>query len=213
MALNDVVIVNAADAGLLLGLEPGWASDLAVDVFHSQEAEALLPDLAAAFPWPVRITSRSETLRIYASGAYRRSGIAVVTMVPAVLSLCLLMAACIRERIGRRHEVGLLKALGWTTGDIVRFQVFRSVFIGLPGTAAGMLVAMALVFSPGIRWPGYLYFGWQTAAPALYLEMNPAAWVLLAVVGLVLLPFMAASLAAALQSAAVDPQEILEREN
>ena len=213
LALNDVVIVNTADAGVLLGLEAGWVSDLAVDVFHSQEAEAILPDLAAAFPWSVHITTRSETTRIYASGASRRSGITAVAMIPAVISLCLLMAASVRERMGRRHEVGLLKALGWTTGDVVRFQLFRSVFIGLPGTAAGMLVAIGLVFSPGITWPGRLFFGWQTAPPALYLETTPAVWILAAVTGLVLLPFLTATLAAAIRNADVDPQEIMEREN
>jgi hypothetical protein len=213
LALHDVVVVNAADAGALLGLEPGWASDLAVDVFHAQEADAILSDLAAAFPWPVRITTRSETNRIYASGASRRSGITAMAMIPAVISLCLLMAASVRERMGRRHEVGLLKALGWTTSDVVRFQIFRSVVIGLPGTAAGLLAAIGLEFSPGITWPGRLFFGWRTLPPALYLETTPAVWILPAVTGLVLLPFLTASLAAALTSAAVDPQEILEREN
>jgi ABC-type antimicrobial peptide transport system permease subunit len=122
------------------------------------------------------------------------------------------MAASVRERIGRRHETGLLKALGWTTGDIVRFQIFRSVFIALPGAATGLLVALTLVFSPGITWPGYLFFGWRTSPPALYLELYPAVWILLAATGIVLLPFLAASLAAALRNATVEPQEILERE-
>jgi hypothetical protein len=213
LALNDVVLVNVADANLLLGLKSGWASDLAVYVFHPQEADAIRADLAAAFPWPVRITTRAETARIYSTGASRRGGLTVAALAPAVLSLCLLVAASVRERIGRRHEVGLLKALGWTTGDIMRFQIFRSVFIGVPGTAAGVLAALYLVFSPGITWPGTLFFGWQTAPPALHLELNGAAWMLPAISGLVLLPFLSACLAAALKSAVVDPQEILERDN
>jgi ABC-type lipoprotein release transport system permease subunit len=182
-------------------------------VFHAQEAEALAPDLAAAFPWPVRITTRSETAGIYAAGASRRSGIIAVGILPAVLSVCLLAAAIVRDRIGRRHEVGLLKALGWTTADIVHFQVFRSVFIGVPAMVAGLLTALVLVFRPGTTWPGYLFFGWEASPPPLYLETSGTLWTVLAVAGLVLLPFLTATLAAALKTAVVEPQEILERES
>jgi ABC-type lipoprotein release transport system permease subunit len=213
IALNDVVLVSITDAAVLLGLAPGYASDLAVDVFHSQEAEALAPDLAAAFPWPVRITTRSETAGIYAVGASRRSGIIAVGIIPAVLSVCLLTATIVRDRIGRRHEVGLLKALGWTTADIVHFQVFRSAFIGIPATVAGLSAALFLVFRPATTWPGYLFFGWEASPPPLYLEMSGALWPVLAVAGLVLLPFLTATLAAALKTAVVEPLEILEREN
>ena len=40
MAAFDTVLLNPADARRLLGLSPGWASDLALYVFHPGEADA-----------------------------------------------------------------------------------------------------------------------------------------------------------------------------
>ncbi|HSM74938.1 MAG TPA: FtsX-like permease family protein, partial [Desulfobacterales bacterium] len=164
---QDVVLVHPADARRLLGLAPGEVVDLAVEVFHAEEAAALLPELAAAFPWPVRITARSEAVGLYAGGLARRGGLMLIAGIPAVLALVLVVAGAVREAVGRRREVGLLKALGWTTGDVVRLQVYRALLIALPAACLGMLAAYALVLRPGVSWPGSLLFGWRTAPPRL----------------------------------------------
>jgi hypothetical protein len=58
------------DARQLLGLAPGQASDLAVHLFRREEEQAILADLAAAFPWPVRITGRSTSACAIAPGPF-----------------------------------------------------------------------------------------------------------------------------------------------
>lgn len=212
MVTHDLVLVNPDDARGLLGIPAGYASDLALDVFHEEEEEAILPDLVEAFPWPVHVTTRTETLGMYAAGLARRGSIAFVTVFPALLSLGLIVTFTVRERMGRRHEVGLLKSMGWTTGDIVRLQMFRALFIGLPAVALGMLGAYGLVFQPGAAWPGRLFFGWTNSSPKLYLDPAGAALVLIEIGALVFLPYLAATLWPSLKGAAADPQDLLEGE-
>jgi hypothetical protein len=209
---QDVVLLHPADARRLLGLAPGEAVDLAVEVFHAEEAAALLPELAAAFPWPVRITARSEAIGLYAGGLARRGGLVLIAGIPAVLALVLVVAGAVREAVGRRREVGLLKALGWTTGDVVRLQVYRALLIALPAACLGMLAAYALVLRPGVSWPGSLLFGWRTAPPRLYLDPAGALLTLLELGALVLGPYLAAVLLTSLQGAAADPQDLLKGE-
>ena len=210
IAANDLVVLNPADARRLLGLPDGYASDIAVDVYHAEEESAIIPDLIQALPWPARITTRTESLEFY-SGAYaRRGGIVIVAALPAFAALCLLVAATVRERLGRRFEAGLLKAFGWTTADIVRHFIQRALFIGLPAVCLGMLTAGVAVFWPGIQWPGSLLFGWQGQAPALYLEAGSALLIVLLVAALTLVPFLIATLIPALKAASTDAQDYFE---
>ncbi len=207
---HDIVVLCAEDARRLLGLPEGHASDLALRVFHEEEEEAILPDLSTAFPWPVRIATRSETVGLYAGGTARRGGIALVLTVPAILAAVLLVAGSARDRIGRQREVGLLKAMGWTTGDLVRLHLLRSAAVGLPATALGMLFAYGLVLWPGVRWPGALLFGWQGPAPLLILTPAGAFLTLLEVGALVFVPWLAANLWAAAKGASADPQDLIQ---
>jgi len=213
IAEPNVVLLHIDDARDLLGIPDGYASDLAIEVFNPAEESAILPDLTAVFPWTVRITTRMESAGIYDTGLARMGGMAVVFLVPALLALCLLVAVTVRDRFGHRSEIGLLKALGWTTGDIVHLQVARASLIGVPGATGGMLLAFLLVFWPNANWSGRLCPEWQFLASRLTFSPGDAGLVLLEVTGLVVLPFLAATIGTVLRCAVADPQEMLERTN
>ena len=213
IAEPNIVLLHIDDARNLLGIPDGYASDLAIEVFNPAEESAILPDLTAAFPWTVRITTRTESAGIYAAGLARLGGMATALLVPALLALCLLVAVTVRDRFGRRYEVGLLKALGWTTGDIVRLQVSRALLIGIPGATGGMMLAFLMVFWPNANWPGRLCPEWQALAFRLSFSPGDAGLILLEVTGLVVLPFLAATIGTVLRGAIADPQEMLERTN
>jgi hypothetical protein len=210
LTAHDIVVLHAEDARLLLGLPEGHASDLALDVFHPGEEEAILPDLAEAFPWPVRITTRSETVGLYSGGTARRGGIALVLAAPAILAAALLVAGSARDRVGRRREVGLLKAMGWTTGDVVRLHLLRAAATGLPATALGLFAAYLLVLRPGVSWPGALLFGWHGRPPGMHLSPSGAWLILLEVAALAFVPWLAAHLWPSIRGSAADPQEMIQ---
>jgi hypothetical protein len=138
---------------------------------------------------------------------------AVAFLVPALLALCLLVSVTVRDRFGHRSEIGLLKALGWTTADIVRFQVARASLISIPGATGGMMLAFLLVFWPNANWPGHLCPEWQALASRLAFSAGDAGLILLEVTGLVVLPFLAATIGTVLRCAVADPEEMLERTN
>ncbi len=207
---HDIVLLHPDDARHILGLPQGYASDLAVYVYHAEEEAAILPDLSTAFDAPVRITTRSQTSGYYSAAFSRRGGIAFLSIGSTLFSMLLIVWFVTRERTGRRHEIGLLKSLGWTTGNIVSLQLYRALLIGLPAAALGVLISYGLVFAPGVKWPGYLLFGWETSGPALYLDPGGAIIILLELTALVLLPFIAAVLFPALRHAAAAPFDLIE---
>ena len=210
MAAHDLVLLDKDDARQLLGLPPGFASDLAIDVFHDEEESAIVPDLVEAFPWPVRVTTRSDAIGMVSAGLAQRGGIAMMMLLPATLALALLMAGASRDRPGRRSEIALLKALGWTTTDLVRHHMFRMLLICLPAGMLGMLIAYLLVLWPGVSWIGAFLLGWESSPPSLYLDAPGAVLVLIEVAAIVISPVLAATLWSVMKSAAADPLDFLE---
>ena len=208
---HDLVLLHPDDARRLLGIPPGYASDLAVTVFHDEEAEAIRPDLAGAFPWPVRITTRTDALGRQLTLSGRWGGVAGAALIPALLALALLIAASVRQTVGRRRDIGLLKALGWATPDIVRLQLYQALFIGLPAAAIGMAAAHALIFWPGADWLGFLLPAWETRPPKLYLHPSGSLSVMLQVTALALIPYLTAVLWPAIRLAAADPERFLRQ--
>lgn len=209
LGFHDVVLIREVEARTLLGLDDDLASDLAVDVYHESEEQAILPDLAAAFPWPVRITTRRDAVGAAVAALSRQGGLVTVLLVPAVLAMILLVSTVLRSRAGSRREIGLYKALGWGTGDLVGLQLAKSLLVGVPAVLLGLALAWGLVFRPGITWPGSLLLGWPTAPPPLTLDAGGAAVVALSVVAVVLVPWVLASILPAVRSATADPDDLV----
>jgi hypothetical protein len=212
MAVHDIVLLHENDARHLLDLEEGFASDLAINVFHEQESDAILPDLVDAFPWPVSLTTKTDTLKIYTASATRRAGLIYLTLISSLPALALIVLAGFKGTRGRMYEAGLLKAMGWTTKDIVGFFMYRAALIAFPSCAFGMAVAHALVYIPGISWPGYWFFGWQSSSPGLHLDLAGSSWILLQIAAGVLVPYLASNLWPAIENATADPHHLLQEQ-
>jgi ABC-type lipoprotein release transport system permease subunit len=206
---HDVALLHADDAREIFGLAPGYASDLAIRVFHEQEAEAILPDLAAAFPWPSRMTTRAQALKRYKASTARRGGLFYLVLAPSILSMALIVVAAYGNAVRNAADAGLLKALGWTTPDIVRLFLYKALLVAFPAVASGMAFSYFLVYWPGIVWPGYLFFGWKQAPPGFYLDPTGAIPILMQSAAAVATPYLAANLWPALRCAASDPHDLL----
>jgi hypothetical protein len=207
---HDLVLMDPEDARQLIGLPKGYASDLAIEVFHEEEQDAILSDLAAAFSWPVRSVTRIQSAGRYAGRFNRSRALAAITVIPAVLALCLLVAVNIRKSMGRQSDLGIMKAMGWTTGDIIRFYLYREVFVCLPSAAVGICVSFLLVYGPGVGWVADFFLGWKTIPPSLYLKTTGAATVVLEVAALMLIPVIASALLPVLKGATSDVHDMIE---
>jgi hypothetical protein len=210
LAVHDGVLVHVEDARTLLGLGRDQASDLVLDVFHDEAVAALCPDLAAAFEWPVHITTRNDDLARGLSGITRRGSLALLACVPAFLAMALVAVAADLWGRRRRWEMGLFKALGWTGGDILRLTVFRGLVVGAPAAAAGTAAAYLMMFHPGMSWLAGMVFDWTGPAPAFYLTAR-GAWASLVLTALMVgLPFLAVVFWTGWQGAAADPADCVE---
>ena len=207
---HDLVLMNPGDARELIGLPKDHASDLAIDVFHESEQEAILSDLIASFPWPVQCVTRLQSQGLSAGRWNRGRALVTIAVIPAVLALCLLVAVNTRKSMGRQSDLGIMKAMGWTTGDIVLFQLYRELFVCLPSAAVGICLSFLVVYGPGVGWLADFFLGWKTIPPSLYLETTGAATVVLEVTALMVVPVIAAAFLPALKGATADVHRMIE---
>ena len=145
----------------------------------------------------------------YAQAAARRSGLFALALSPAILALCLLVAAVVRERMARRRETALLRVLGWTPADVVRLQLYRALALALPAVAVGALIAWLAVFRPGANWIGPWLLGWHSWPPTFALVSAGSLPRLVQVAVLVLAPFLAAVLLPTVAGSVRAPLDLL----
>ncbi len=201
----DVVLCSEVDARALLGIPEGRATDLAVEVINPAEAHVLGRSIAARLIG-ARIVERSLLGRVYALSYGRRSGLILAAAVPALFALVVLawdrasgLAA------DERREIAVLKAVGWSTGDVLWSKMYEAVIVATVGTAVGLALAYAWVFllgAPGLR---AALVGWSTVYPQHPLtpavDFTQLVAVSLAVVG----PFVGLSIVPAWRAATIDP--------
>ncbi|OQX05066.1 MAG: hypothetical protein BWK76_27955 [Desulfobulbaceae bacterium A2] len=210
MVAHDLVLLHMDDARRLLGLQAHEASDLAVEVHHPAEEQALPADLAAAMPWPVRISGRSESLAALRGGLTRRGGLGFMVALPAMLALLLLVLGAARQQAGR-WELGLLKALGWSSGDILRRHLWQGLLLGLPALALGLALAEMLACGSGGSLVAGWLLDWPGPAPQLVLDAA-TVFVPLALLGAALLLPWLTALVLPVVLAAADPLQLIRGE-
>lgn len=205
-----VVVAHPEEVRRLLGLSPGQATDLALEVFHPEESAALLPELSRAFPWPVEILRREDLLQDHRRALAAWSAGRLALWLPALAALGLLTAAQTVRLAGRREEAGLLKALGWSTGQIVGHVAAAGLLVALPAAAAGIGLGFALLAAGG---SSFLAPWLPPDGPALPLFLPGAGGALAAALQaavLVVLPGLAGALAAGLHLSGAEPVELLQ---
>lgn len=206
---SDVVICDEADARVLLGLPEGEATDLAVELANPLEARVVASTIVDRIPG-ARVVERDLLARVYHLAYGRRAGFVLGAAIPAILAL-LVLAWDRASGIGpdERKEIAVLKAVGWSTADVLWAKLFESVLVGAAATAAGLLLAYAWVFwlgAPGLR-PALV--GWSVLYPRAALTPAVDLAQLLGISLSVLGPFVLLSIVPAWRAASSDPLETM----
>jgi ABC-type lipoprotein release transport system permease subunit len=205
----DVVVCDEADARALLGMPDEAATDLAIELANSAEGRVVARTVIDRLPG-ARVIERDLLERVYHLAYGRRAGLILGAALPAILAL--LVLAWDRANgvsAEERREIAVLKAIGWSTSDVLWTKLFEAILVGAGATALGLLLAYAWVFwagAPGLR-PALV--GWSVLYPSSSLTPAVDAAQLLGVAAAVLGPFVLVSVVPAWRAATADPLETM----
>lgn len=206
---GDVLVVDEARARALLGVPEGQATDLAVDVFPPEESAVVAAAIVDAVPG-ARVIDRESLGRGFELTFDARAGLLSATLIPALLALLLLAW----ERLTglsdeERREIGVLKAVGWTTRDVLRARLIEAGLVALGGSLLGLGLAYVHTFVLGAPLLVPALFGWSNVRPSLLLAPSTDPVELLLLLAAIVVPFAGISVVPAWRAANVDPDRLL----
>ncbi len=190
----DLVMLKMATARAVLGLAEGEATDLAVTLSRESESAAVARLALQSIP-RARVLERRALRRTYDLTFNGRAGWLTLASLPALLTLLLIGW----ERVtglspGERREIGVLKAVGFSTRDVLIARVFENAWLSFVASALGLCLAYLYVFVLGAPWLRDSLFGWSALFPRFALVPVVDASQLMSILALIVLPFTGISI-------------------
>lgn len=169
----DLILLNETTYRHFFNIQEGYYTDLALSVRNHNELRKIAEKLVLKLP-DTRPILREEILRTYDAIFNWRQGIVFVLLAGAVLAFVIFAwdkASGLSAE--ERKEIGVLKAIGWETSDVLRMKFWEGSIISLSAFLLGYLAAYAHVFyaSAGLFEP--ILKGWAV----LYPDFHPLPFV------------------------------------
>lgn len=171
------VIVPLRTAQNLLAL-PGGATSLDVTLHDVWVARVLAQDLQRQFPYKVESWQESNAQLVSALNAQSVSTAIIRGVVLAVVVLGI-ASVLVVSVVQKRREIGILRAMGATRGQVMRVFLVQGAVVGAVGSVLGLLLAVALIaaFTTFVRGSDGLPLFNITLPPATALQVALVATV------------------------------------
>ena len=193
------VIVPLRAAQNLLAL-PGGATLLDLTVRDVWQAQRLAGELAQRYPYKVESWQDNNAQLVSALNAQTISTtiIRAVVLVVVVLGISSVLVVSV---VQKRREIGILRAMGATRGQMLRVFLLQGAIVGAIGSALGLLLAVILIaaFTTLVRGSDGLPLFDITLAP----------WTALQTAAIATVCGVLAGVAPARRAAAMDPAQAI----
>jgi lipoprotein-releasing system permease protein len=138
------VIVPLRAAQNLLAL-PGGATSLDITLRNVWVAQTLSGQLRAQYPYKIESWQESNAQLVSALNAQSVSTGIIRGVVLAVVVLGI-ASVLVVSVVQKQREIGILRAMGATRGQVLRLFLIQGAVVGAVGSAVGLLLAVALIF-------------------------------------------------------------------
>ncbi len=206
---SDLVLVSERDFRSLFGTPIKYATDLTVRVKNSREIPTIALKIAELFP-DARVILRDEILRTYEAVFDWRGGIMIVLLTGAFLAFVIFSwdkASGLSSE--ERKEIGILKAIGWETSDVILMKFWEGTVISLSSFLIAVLLAYlhvyfasSALFEPALK-------GWAVLYPKFKLVPFIDASQLATLFFLTVVPYTVATIIPSWRAATVDPDSVM----
>ena len=209
LASADLVLINEADFRAFFAYPAGHYTDIALSVANPAEVRNIALKLSKLLP-DSRPILREEMKRTYASLFDWREGLMLALLSAAILAFAILAwdkAAGLSA--DEKREIGILKAIGWETGDVIAMKLWEGGLISLTAFLAGFVAAYVHVFKFGAPLFEPVLKGWAVLYPKFVLLPVVDGLQLATLFFFTVFPYLAAVLVPIWRAAVTDPDAII----
>jgi len=206
---SDLLLMSERDFRLFFNIPRTHATDLVLAVGNPREIGTIAQKIVTALP-DTRPVTREEIGRTYDSVFSWRSGILIVILFSAVVSFLIFAwdkASGLSAE--EKNEIGILKALGWETSDVLLMKFWEGLAISLSSFLAGLLLAYlhVFVFSSSFFQP--VLKGWSVLYPDFTLVPFINASQIATLFFFTVVPYTVATIIPAWRAAIIDPDAVM----
>jgi cell division protein FtsX len=206
---SDLILLEESDFRAFFELPAGVWTDLAITVTNPSEVATVAEKAALRLPHH-RFVTRSDMTRSAEALFSWREGLTLALVAGALIAFAVLAfdrASGLSAE--ERREIGILKAIGWETGDVIALKLFEGALISLSAFLIGAVAAWAHVFffSAGLFEP--VLKGWATLYPRFPLSPEIDGLEITTLGMLTVVPYMAAILVPVWRTASADPDAVM----
>ena len=161
----DLVVLAPTDVRALFNLPEGLATDLAVRAGNPRELATIASKIVEKFP-DARPILKAEMLRTYEAAFDWRGGLMVVVLASAILSFIIFAwDKATGLSAEERKEIGILKSIGWESGDVLLLKFWEGAVVSLAAFLGGVLLAYGHVFFFSATLFEHALKGWSVLFP------------------------------------------------
>jgi ABC-type lipoprotein release transport system permease subunit len=205
----DLLFMTPTDYRAFFNVPEGVYTDIAVSVGNPAEVRQVARKIAERLP-DSRPILREEMRRTYASLFDWREGLLLTLLAGALLAfLILAWDKATGLSAEERREIGILKAIGWETSDVLRMKLWEGGLISLGAYGLGYALAHWHVFYLGAPLFAGVMRGWSVLQPRFTLAPSVDGLSLATLFLLGVVPYTVATLIPVWRAATVDPDSVM----
>jgi ABC-type lipoprotein release transport system permease subunit len=207
----DLVEISEADFRTLFGLPEGIYTDISLRVKNPKETIVVAEKIRRLLP-DTRPILREEVLRTYEALFDWRSGLVLAIFAGAALAFIIFAwDKATSLNLEERREIGILKAVGWETSDVILMKSWEGIIISLTAFLLGVITAYVHVFfTSGALFEPVLK-GWAV----LYPKFRPVPFIdpyqVATLFFLTVMPYTVATVIPSWGAATIEPDTIMRQ--
>ena len=206
---SDLILISADDFRRVFGTSEEYATDLAVNVRNPKELPTIALKVAELLP-DTRQILREELLRTYDAIFNWRGGILLAILFGGVLAFIIFAwDKASGLSVEEKKEIGILKAIGWETSDIIRMKFWEGLVVSLSSFLMGLVLAYVHVFFTSFMLFEPVLKGWAVLYPEFKITPFIDGAQLASLFFLTVVPYTVATIIPCWRAAIVDPDSVM----
>lgn len=206
---NDLILLTEPELRRFFNLPADKSTDLAVQVYNQREISTLAKKIKYQLP-DTRPIGKSEILHTYDTVFNWRSGIMLTVFMSALIAFCILAwdkATGISAE--EKREIGILKAVGWDTSDVLMLKFWEGLAVSLSSFLLGSIIAYLHIFFYGASALTPVIQGWSVLFPEFRLTPAIDLYQIFVLAMLTIVPYIACTVIPSWKSAITDPDSVM----
>ena len=206
---NDLVVFRNEDVIEFFGFPDDRATDITLQVFNDNEVSTIAAKIKRRHP-ETRPITKSEIIRTYDAVFHWRSGMMLTLFFSALIAFSILAwdkATGISAE--EKREVGVLKAIGWGTSDVLELKFWEGFVLSVTAFLLGLILGFVHVFFLGAPLLAPVIKGWSVLFPEFRFTPYLDLYQIFVMGFLTVVPYIASTVVPSWKTAITDPEEVM----